>query len=70
MSDEPEVDFMHEGQAPFASPVLSPVLRRLADDNDEPANLDELLDDELGERDTEPNIDAQILRDALRRGLK
>jgi hypothetical protein len=67
MSDKSEADFLQDQlDALLASPVLVRVAERHSEGSDDPAEFDE----SLGERDTEPNIDVQMLRDALRVGLK
>ena len=60
MSDKSAADFTQGRPKPLASPTLPHVASRGLDGSDEPADLGE----SLGERDTEPSIDAQILRNA------
>ncbi|HYQ31485.1 MAG TPA: hypothetical protein VER04_29845 [Polyangiaceae bacterium] len=68
MSDEAVTDIAREQEKSWASPPR--IVQRPRDGSEEPADLDEPAADSFGERDTEPNIDAQILRIALNMGLK
>ena len=64
MSDE---FFLHDQLAALlASPTLARVAARTSDGSDDPADFD---DDQV-DSDTKPRLDARILREALRRGLK
>ena len=59
--------FLHDQlQALLASPTLARVAARHADDGRDQADSD----DSVYERDTEPSLDTQALRDALEAGLK
>jgi len=59
--------FMHDQlEALLASPTLARVAQRHSDDEDETFEPDEA---EIDDREAEPSIDAQVLRDALRAGL-
>lgn len=70
MSDKAAADFMQDQlEALLASPALARVARR----HDESAASDEQpisTEKPIPERDTEPSTDVQMLRDALRVGLK
>ena len=68
MSDEAVTDIAREQEKSWASPTR--IVQRPRDGSEEPDDLDEPAADSFGERDTEPNIDAQILRIALNMGLK
>jgi len=71
MSDEAVTEIAREQEKPWASPPrIVQRQRDGSDGSDEPVDLDEPAADSFGERDTEPNIDAQILRIALNMGLK
>jgi hypothetical protein len=61
MSDQSAADFLHDQ---LEALLASPALARHADSSDEPA-----ASDNPEEHDTEPSVDVQILRDALRTGL-
>ena len=59
--------FLHDQlEALLASPTLARVAARNSVGSDDPADFEDIE----SERDTEPGVDAQLLRDALRRGLK
>jgi hypothetical protein len=63
VSDKSAADFMHDQlKALFASRTLARVTERHTDGNGDPADFD-------ADSDTEPSIDVQLLRDALRAGL-
>ena len=63
MSDKSAADFMHDQlEALFASRTLARVAERHREGSIDPADFD-------AESDTEPGIDVQLLRDALRAGL-
>ncbi|HYQ44264.1 MAG TPA: hypothetical protein VER11_19915 [Polyangiaceae bacterium] len=67
MSDKAAADFMHDQlEALLASPALARTAARPGERDDQPVSTDE----PTHERDTEPSIDVQLLRDALRAGLK
>jgi hypothetical protein len=52
----------------LASPTLARVADRHSEGHDDPSEFDSL--DADSERDTEPSLDTQLLRDALNAGLK
>jgi hypothetical protein len=57
--------FLHDQlEALLASPTLARVAARHHDSADDAADLDD------SERDTEPRVDAHVLGEALRAGLK
>ena len=62
MSDKSEADFLRDQ---LEALLASPALARHAEPCDEPAASDR----PIHVRDTEPSIDAQTLRKALRMGL-
>jgi hypothetical protein len=67
MSDESAADFMRdELEALLASPALARVAERHSEDGD--AVL--VSEESFHASDTEPSIEVQVLRDALRAGLK
>jgi hypothetical protein len=67
MSDKSAADFLQDQlEALLASPALARVAQRHADPGDEPAASEQSVHD----GDTEPSIDVQMLRSALRSGLK
>jgi hypothetical protein len=71
MPDESTADFMHDQlEALMASPTLARVAERHGDGSHEPDDFDESVEERDTERDTEPNFDVQMLREALRLGLK
>ena len=65
--DSLQRSFMHDQlEALLASPTLARVAQRHNDDEAESSDPE----DDLYDRETEPRIDAQVLRDALRAGLE
>jgi len=70
VSDQSEADFLRDQLAALlASPTLARVAERHSDANGALADFDEAGSEQEFDRETEPNIDAQMLRDALRAGL-
>jgi len=70
MSDKSAADFM---QDQIEALLASPALARVAQRRNESCGSDEQrisTEEPSPERDTEPSIDVQMLRDALRVGLK
>src|SRR3954469_7262774 len=66
-SDSLQRSFMHDQlEALLASPTLARVAERHSEGSDDPAEFAEAIH----ERKTEPSIDAQVLRNALRAGLE
>jgi len=63
MSDKSAADFLRDQ---LEALLASPALARHAQPCDEPAASEQPTPD----RDAEPSIDAQLLRDALRMGLR